>query len=130
MGSAPMTAPDDVCAVVLAAGLGTRLRPLSDLLPKALVPVGNVPLLDRALQRLSAAGLSGPRRVAVNAHHMAEKIAGLAGDRAHVSYEARPLASAGALGLLKPWIDHRPVLVLNADVYVSAPPGDLHELLD
>jgi NDP-sugar pyrophosphorylase family protein len=125
-----MTAPDDVCAVVLAAGLGTRLRPLTDVLPKALVPVGNVPLLDRALHRLSAAGFSGPGHVAVNAHHMADKVAGLVGDRAHLSYEPVPLASAGALGLLKRWIDRRAVLVLNADAYVAAPPGDLRALLD
>jgi MurNAc alpha-1-phosphate uridylyltransferase len=125
-----MTAPDDVCAVVLAAGLGTRLRPLTTVLPKALVPVGNVPLLDRALHRLSAAGLNGPHTVAVNAHHMADKIAALVGDRAHVSHELSPLGSAGALGLLKRWIDHRAVLVLNADAYVSAPPGDLRDLLD
>lgn len=125
-----MTAPDDVCAVVLAAGLGTRLRPLTTVLPKALVPVGNVPLLDRALHRLSAAGLNGPHNVAVNAHHMAEMVAGVAGDRAHISHELQPLGSAGALGLLKRWIDHRAVLVLNADAYVSAPPGDLRDLLD
>lgn len=125
-----MTAPDDVCAVVLAAGLGTRLRPLTTVLPKALVPVGNVPLLDRALHRLAAAGFSGPRHVAVNSHHLPDKIASLVGDRAHVSYEVQPLGSAGALGHLKEWIDHRAVLVLNADAYVSAPPGDLRDLLD
>jgi MurNAc alpha-1-phosphate uridylyltransferase len=125
-----MTAPDDVCAVVLAAGLGTRLRPLTNVLPKALVPVGNLPLLERALHRLSAAGFSGPKHVAVNAHHMAGKIADFVGDRAHVSHEFEPLGSAGALGLLKGWIDHRAVLVLNADAYVAAPPGDLRALLD
>jgi NDP-sugar pyrophosphorylase family protein len=125
-----MTAPDDVCAVILAAGLGTRLRPLTDVLPKALVPVGNVPLLDRALHRLAAAGLSGPRQVAVNAHHMADKVSALVAGRAHVSHEPRALGSAGALGQLKPWIDHRAALVINADAYVSAPPGDLRDLLD
>jgi|KBSSwiStaDraftv2_1062776.scaffolds.fasta_scaffold19426_4 UTP-glucose-1-phosphate uridylyltransferase len=125
-----MTAPDDVCAVVLAAGLGTRLRPLTTVLPKALAPVGNVPLLERALHRLSEVGLSGPRHVAVNAHHMADKIADLVGDRAHLSREPEPLGSAGALGLLKPWIGDRAVLVLNADAYVAAPAGDLRALFD
>lgn len=125
-----MSASDDVCAVVLAAGLGTRLRPLTTLVPKALVPIGNVPLLDRALDRLAAAGFAGPDRVAVNAHHHAEQIEAHLGQRAHVSIEPEPLGSAGALGKLLDWIDGRAVLVLNSDAYVSAPPGDLRALLD
>ncbi len=126
-----MTAPDDVCAVVLAAGLGTRLRPLTTILPKALAPVGNVALLDRALNRLAAAGFTGPRQVAVNAHHFAEMVVDHVGGRAHLSVEAdQALGSAGAIGQLKRWIDGRGVLVLNADAYVSAPPGDLNALLD
>ncbi|GIH08812.1 hypothetical protein Rhe02_68790 [Rhizocola hellebori] len=125
-----MTAPDDVCAVVLAAGLGTRLRPLTTVLPKALVPVGNVALLDRTLNRLAAAGLTGPRRVAVNAHHFADMVAAHVGERAHLSIEAEPLGSAGAIGQLREWIDGRGVLVINADAYVAAPEGDLNSLLD
>jgi NDP-sugar pyrophosphorylase family protein len=126
-----MTARDDVCAVVLAAGLGTRLRPLTTVLPKALVPVGNVALLDRTLNRLAAAGLTGPRRVAVNAHHFAAMVAEHVGDRAHLSLEVdRPLGSAGAIGQLRQWIDGRAVLVINADAYVAAPEGDLNTLLD
>jgi NDP-sugar pyrophosphorylase family protein len=126
-----MTAPDDVCAVVLAAGLGTRLKPLTGLRPKALVPVGNTPLLDRALHRLAAAGLAGAGRVAVNAHHFAEMITEQVGTRAHMSIEDKePLGSAGAVGNLHGWIDGRAVLVINADAYVDAQPGDLRELLD
>jgi NDP-sugar pyrophosphorylase family protein len=126
-----MTAPDDVCAVVLAAGLGTRLRPLTTILPKALVPVGNVALLDRTLNRLAAAGITGPRRVAVNAHHFADMVAAHVGDRAQLSLELdAPLGSAGAIGKLRQWIDGRGVLVVNADAYVAAPEGDLNTLLD
>ena len=55
------------CVVVLAAGEGQRLRPLTDVLPKALCPVGNVALLDRALTRIGGLGLSGGSQVAVNA---------------------------------------------------------------
>ena len=64
---------DGLAGVVLAAGGGTRLRPLTRLVPKALCPIGNVPLLDRALTRLAAVpgaapgSLAGPDRVAVNA---------------------------------------------------------------
>jgi len=120
-----------VCVVVLAAGLGTRLMPLTATCPKALVPVGNVPLLDRGLQRLAASGFSGQAEVAVNAHHHFEKVVEHVGERAHLSIEeSAPLASAGALGHLREWIDGRAVLVLNADAYVSAPPGDLRRLLD
>lgn len=125
-----MMVHDDVCAVVLAAGLGTRLRPLTTILPKALVPVGNVPLLDRALHRLAASGFAGADRVAVNAHHHVDQVFDHVGDRAHLSLERdAPLGSAGALGHLRRWIDGRHVLVLNVDAYVSSPPDDLINLL-
>jgi N-acetyl-alpha-D-muramate 1-phosphate uridylyltransferase len=121
---------DEICAVVLAAGLGTRLVPLTTICPKALVPVGNVPLLDLGLERLAAAGFSGKAKVAVNAHHHAGMIVEHVGERAHLSIEeGEPLGSAGALGRLRGWIDGRAVLVLNADAYVSAPRGDLLRLL-
>ncbi|GAA1603122.1 sugar phosphate nucleotidyltransferase [Catellatospora bangladeshensis] len=126
----PVTAPADLCAVVLAAGLGTRLRPLTMLRPKALVPIGNVPLLDRALARLAEVGLTGPDRVAVNAHWLAGQVAEHVGDRAHLSVEEEPLGTAGALGNLRDWIAGRGVLVLNADAYVGVTgPADLGALL-
>lgn len=59
-------------AMIFAAGLGTRLRPLTDHLPKALVPVGGEPLLHRLLMKLHAAGCT---HAVVNVHHHAEKIA-------------------------------------------------------
>ncbi len=58
-------------AMLLAAGLGTRLRPLTDTMPKALVPVAGHPLLYHVLQRLKAAGF---QRVVVNVHHFGEQI--------------------------------------------------------
>ncbi len=58
----------DVPAIVLAVGLGTRLWPLTDRLPKALCPVGNRPLIDHALDRVAGAG-AGAGDVAVNVHH-------------------------------------------------------------
>ncbi|MEU1243181.1 sugar phosphate nucleotidyltransferase [Micromonospora parva] len=127
--------PAQLCAVVLAAGEGTRLRPLTERVPKALCPVGNVPLLDRALVRLAGLGLTGPDRVAVNACYLGEQIVEHVGDRAHLSVEpGDPLGTAGGVARLRDWIDGRPVLVGNADAYLAdptAPPGpDVAALLD
>jgi len=58
-------------AMIFAAGLGTRLRPLTDTLPKALVPVGGKPLLYHVLMKLKAAGIS---EFVINVHHFADKI--------------------------------------------------------
>jgi CTP:molybdopterin cytidylyltransferase MocA len=116
----------DVCAVILAAGVGLRLRPLTERRPKALCPVGNVPLLDLALARVAALGL---RAVAVNASYLAEQVVAHVGTRAHVSVEpGHPLGTAGALGKLRDWIAGRAVLVANSDAYLS--PADLRPLLN
>lgn len=127
-----MIGADDLCAVVLAAGEGQRLRPLTELVPKALCPVGNVALLDRALRRVDGLGLS---TVAVNASYLAQQVVAHVGDRAHLSVEPDgPLGTAGGIGNLKDWIDGRGVLVGNADAYLSDPnrePGkDIAALLD
>ncbi len=117
----------DVAGVVLAAGRGERLRPLTDLVPKALAPVGDATLLDLALERLAPAVGAGPSCVAVNAHHLADQVVAHVGDRAHLSVEQpRALGTAGALGRLRGWLDGRPALVTNADVYA---PHGLPDLL-
>lgn len=109
-----------MCAVVLAAGLGTRLRPLTQVRPKALCPVGNVPLLDRVLDLLAGIGLAGPERVAVNASWLADQVIAHVAGRATVSVEPdRPLGTTGGLVKLREWIDGRAVLVGNADAYLS-----------
>ncbi|HEU4422761.1 MAG TPA: sugar phosphate nucleotidyltransferase [Pilimelia sp.] len=123
-----------ICAVLLAAGEGLRLRPLTERRPKALCPVGNVPLLDRAMDRVAGAGLGGPASVAVNASYLADQIVAHVGDRAHVSLEPDgPLGTAGALGKLRDWIGGRGVLVGNSDAYLAGlaePPGpDIAHLL-
>ena len=111
--------------VVFAAGSGTRLRPLTHLRPKALCPVGDVPMLDLALARVQ------PRveRTAVNAWHLHERIAEhLEGTGVHLSVEQpEALDTAGALGQLRGWIDGAGVLVCNSDVYH---PDDLTALVD
>jgi NDP-sugar pyrophosphorylase family protein len=110
-----------VCAIVLAAGEGVRLRPITALMPKALCPVGNVPLLDRALARLKHHGLSGPAKVAVNACYLANQVIEHVGGRAFLSAEPGPpaLGTAGAVANLRTWIAGRGVLVSNSDAYLA-----------
>ena len=101
-----------VCAVVLAAGAGERLRPLTELRPKALCPVGHVALVDHALARVSPVTSA----VAVNIHHGREWLEPHVAGRAHLSIESPvALGTAGAVGALRDWIDGRPALVVNAD---------------
>ena len=106
----------DLVGVALAAGAGTRLRPLTLLRPKALCPVGNVALLDRALALVRAHAAD----VAVNAHHHADQIAAHVDDPVHLSVEQpEALGTAGALGRLRDWIAGRDVLLTNADAYLT-----------
>jgi NDP-sugar pyrophosphorylase family protein len=121
-----------VCALVLAAGEGTRLRPITASIPKALCPVGNVALLDRALARLSRHGFSGQVQVAVNACYLAERVAAHVRSRAFISVEPGPpaLGTAGAVANLREWIAGRDVLVGNADAYLApSSPADIAPLL-
>lgn len=113
--------PDAPAALVLAAGFGTRLRPLTDLRPKALCPVGGVPLLDHALDRVAEVTAGG--RVAVNVHHHRQQLEEhLAGRDVHVSVEEpEPLGTAGAVANLRDWLDGAPVLVVNADAWCDIP---------
>lgn len=113
-------------AVVLAAGLGTRLRPLTNLRPKALCPVANTALLDWNLGRVRALGLTDDA-IAVNAHWLGEQIVEhLAGTTVHVSFERDELlGTAGAVGKLREWLDGHDALVVNADAWHPAPLDDL-----
>jgi NDP-sugar pyrophosphorylase family protein len=118
---------DSLAGLVLAAGAGTRLRPLTRLRPKALCPVDGVPLVDRALDRLQRAGLP----VAVNVHHGRDQLEahlqGLA-EPPHVSVEAeRALGTAGALAHLRGWLSGRAALVVNADTVAEGGLADFVE---
>jgi N-acetyl-alpha-D-muramate 1-phosphate uridylyltransferase len=119
---------DSLAAVVLAAGAGTRLAPLTWVRPKALCPVGDRPLVDHALARVEAVVGTGPDRVAVNAHAHRHQLAAHVAGRAFLSVE-EPLAlgTAGAVAQLRPWLDGRPVLVVNGDAWA---PGHLRSLVE
>jgi MurNAc alpha-1-phosphate uridylyltransferase len=122
-GPGPHAQAPDLVAVVLAAGAGRRLAPLSDVLPKPLCPVANRALVDLAFDRVTPLGVP----VAVNLHHGADRIRrhleASSRDTLHLS-EERPeaLGTAGAIGALRDWIDGRHVVVVNADTWA---PGDL-----
>lgn len=116
-----------LAGVALAAGAGTRLRPLTTLRPKALCPINNVPLLDLALDRLTPHAGTGADHLAVNAHHLAEQITAHVDRRVHTEVEhPEVLGTAGALGGLRDWLDGRDTLVTNADAYF---PGGLDALV-
>jgi NDP-sugar pyrophosphorylase family protein len=109
--------PAEVAGLVLAAGAGSRLRPLTDLRPKPLCPVGGALLVDLALARVGA----HVQDVAVNVHHGADEIAAHVAGRAHVSHEEeQALGTAGAVGRLRPWLDGRALLVVNGDAWTTS----------
>ncbi len=114
---------DSLAGIVLAAGAGTRLFPLTAERPKALCPVAGTALVDRALAALSPVVGS----VAVNIHHGAEQLVAHLEGRVRLSVEERLLGTGGALGRLRDWIDGRAVVVHNADTVHDA---DLRTLVD
>jgi mannose-1-phosphate guanylyltransferase len=110
-----------VKAFLLAAGRGSRLRPLTDTTPKCLVRVGHRALLDRWLDALTAAGVG---EVLVNAHHLAAQVSAHLAARAaraeqpavHVVPEPRLLGSAGTLRANRDFVaGEQSFLVVNAD---------------
>jgi len=113
-------------AMILAAGAGTRLRPLTDRLPKALVPVAGRPLLARVMERLVAAGVT---RIIVNTHHHAEQIAAFvqqhtpAGVEVALSPEPGGPYGTGGGVLAAAGLFHRrgPFLLHNVDVLSQIP---------
>lgn len=115
---------DSLAGIVLAAGAGTRLAPLTRYRPKPLCPVGDTTLLDAALGRVGAV----VEHVAVNAHHHAEQVVAHVAGRAFVSVEpVEALGTAGGVAHLRPWLDGRPALVVNGDTWTSIPLGPLVE---
>lgn len=110
-------------AMIFAAGLGTRLRPLTNELPKALVPINGIPLLEMTIRRLIRFGC---REIIINVHHFAEKIIDFLavhqdfGIHIAVSDESDELLDTGG-GLKKAawFLADAPFLLLNADVVTN-----------
>ncbi|MET0605082.1 MAG: nucleotidyltransferase family protein [Beijerinckiaceae bacterium] len=104
-------------AIVLAAGLGQRMRPITDRLPKPLVVVGGKTMLDHALDRLSEAGAAN---VVVNVHHLAHQVERHVAQRAHpriaISDErALLLETGGGVKKALPLLGAGPFFVMNSD---------------
>ncbi len=115
---------------LMAGGFGTRLRPLTNEMPKPLLRLGNKPILETILESFIGAGF---HRFFISTHYMSEKIRQHFGDgsRWNVTieyvHEASPLGTGGALGLLPKDLPSIPVIVMNGDVLTKV---DFEELLE
>ena len=104
-------------AVVMAGGFGTRLRPLTEGIPKPMLPVGDRPLMELMINQLRKAGI---HRINVTTHYMAEKIVEHFGDGSafgvELTYvkEERPMGTAGGVSLID--APNTPLLVMNGDL--------------
>ena len=121
------------CAMVLAAGLGTRMRPLTDTMPKPLVKVAGKPLIDHVLDRLAEAGVE---KAVVNVHHFAEQLIG------HLAQRARPriaisdergllLGTGGGVRKALPELGEGPFFHINSDtIWIDGAKPNLARLAD
>ncbi len=121
-----MTAIDQ--AMILAAGRGERMRPLTDHLPKPLLPVAGRPLIEYHIERLAAAGV---RRLVINHAWLGERIERQLGDggrwgiEIRYSAEADALETGGGIQRALPHFGDRPFVVVNGDVWCDAELTDL-----
>ncbi len=121
-------------AFILGAGLGTRLRPITNSRPKLLVPILGEPLIFRTLDYLLSQGIA---RFVINTHHLAhvfDRFFG--GHHGEFSYRGAPvylvhepvlLETAGGVRNARPWIGEDPFLVVNGDVVTNSPLTSLLE---
>lgn len=114
-------------AMILAAGRGERLRPLTDRVPKPLVPVAGRPLIEHHLIALATAGFTD---VVINVAHLADAITSALGDGTrfglalHYSHEpAGALDTGGGIKKALPLLGDRPFAVINGDVFTDYDPG-------
>jgi len=110
-------------AMVLCAGLGTRLRPLTDERAKPMVPVGDRPALAHVVARVR---LAVPSRIVVNVHHRPEDVLAWAEpERIAVSHERELLGTAGGVARASVLLGEGDVLVWNGDILTELDPRDL-----
>ncbi|WP_298137527.1 N-acetylmuramate alpha-1-phosphate uridylyltransferase MurU [Acidiferrobacter sp.] len=110
-------------AMILAAGRGTRMRALTDTLPKPLLTVRDTPLLDRLIGQLATAGFTD---IVINVAYLGGKIREHLGTGAHLSVTIRysdegpaGLETGGGIRRALPLLGHEPFLVVNGDIYTD-----------
>lgn len=109
-------------AMILAAGRGERMRPLSDRIPKPLLPVAGKPLIAWLIERLARGGFAD---IVINVSHLGEQIEGALGDgaafgvRITYSREHEALETAGGMAAALPLLGKAPFLAVNSDVYTD-----------
>lgn len=100
--------------MLLAAGLGTRLRPLTDTLPKPLVPVAGMPLIERVIGNARA---EGAKRFVANAHYRADQVLAHFGGLLKVSREDTLLGTGGGVKRALPMLHSDPFFIMNTDAF-------------
>jgi MurNAc alpha-1-phosphate uridylyltransferase len=106
--------------MILAAGRGERMRPLTDVAPKPLLEAGGKPLVAWQIEALARAGF---RDIAINAAHLADRLIAALGDgdaygvRLHWSREPEPLETAGGVATASGLLAAGPVLIVSADIW-------------
>ena len=111
-------------ALIFAAGLGERMRPLTDKTPKPLLPVGGKPLIEWHLEKLAAAGV---HYVVINTSHLADQFPDALGDgsrwdlRIRYAYEGTtPLETGGGMLNALPLLGSEPFIAVNGDIWTDA----------
>jgi MurNAc alpha-1-phosphate uridylyltransferase len=99
-------------AMILAAGRGERMRPLTDNMPKPLIPVAGRSMLDRSLDRLIGFGVTN---IVVNVHYLGQQIIDRVQGRAHIIVEDRLLGTGGSVKNALPILGNKPFFVVNGD---------------
>lgn len=97
--------------IILAAGLGTRLKPITNTIPKCMIEIADKPVIEWQLEYLSKFGIN---QVVVNLHYLPSKFMEYLGTRVFFLYEPELLGEMGTINKLKDWID-QPTVVLNGD---------------
>ena len=110
--------------MILAAGLGERMLPLTEHTPKALLPVGGLPLVEHHIRRLASAGFD---ELVINVSHLGDQIIEFCGDGRQwgvsvvYSREESPLETAGGIIQALPLLGGEPFLIVNGDVWIHYP---------
>lgn len=119
---------EGIPVVIMAGGKGTRLYPYTKILPKPLIPIGDIPIMERIIDKFRDFGVKDfyatvNYRKSMIKSYFAENVAGY---EIHYVEEDKPLGTAGSLGLIQKSFD-RPFVVTNCDILIHADYGDIYQ---